>query len=645
MALQKIDAARKGCETPRFVINLINTPPSSLRLTSSMKFLQHFIKESKMPNPIRKRLFVYCPKSGRMIGINWPQRIPWFLFPVIGFFALIWILIRVIPKPSRANYPCVRAATPLALSFLGYVLSLCFIAVFLRKTAKALSNYRYSLAFNCIVIAGLGLFIYLNFSSEQSLSAFIPSDAPNMPIGTAKGAFPGRVVWVHDPDATSWDGSSNYWWDNNHTNPAVIESMMAKAVCWLTQKPTESSAWDSLFRQYNKTHGKGDVGYTAGQRIVIKPNHNNQLSHTSGGNSIPDTPPAVYVALLKQLVNKAGVAQNCITLCESSRYIDNKTYDACFALFPQVRYEETNFYLPQNNPGTNGRVMVVPVQNTIIWSSAAPIVNFPLAKAFVDADYVINLARMQGHGFAGVSMCAKNWYGCFCVNPDYAAALHNLVSAPQYNSYSPLVDLMGHKYLGGKTMLYLLDALWCFEINYSGYPTHFTYAPFNGDYPSSILMSQDPVAIDSVGLDFLRAQFALKTVPIDSYLHEAALAGNPPSGVFYDPEGDGTRLQNLGVHEHWNNSVAKQYSRNLGTGLGIELLYISPQTGGYYLLGDFNSDGLVNEVDLNLLTDQWLIQQGGANWDARVDIAPIGGDGKIDFKDFMGLASDWSNEP
>jgi hypothetical protein len=31
----------------------------------------------------------------------------------------------------------------------------------------------------------------------------------------------------------------------------------------------------------------------------------------------------------------------------------------------------------------------------------------------------------------------------------------------------------------------------------------------------------------------------------------------------------------LGVHEHWNNPVDRQYSRNLGTGQGIELVALS----------------------------------------------------------------------
>ena len=64
----------------------------------------------------------------------------------------------------------------------------------------------------------------------------------------------------------------------------------------------------------------------------------------------------------------------------------------------------------------------------------------------------------------------------------------------------------------------------------------------------------------------------------DNYLHEAALADNPPSGTVYDPENDGIRLESLGVHEHWNNSTDKQYTRNLGTGEGIELTKIINST-------------------------------------------------------------------
>src|SRR5690606_32713435 len=58
------------------------------------------------------------------------------------------------------------------------------------------------------------------------------------------------------------------------------------------------------------------------------------------------------------------------------------------------------------------------------------------------------------------------------------------------------------------------------------------------------------------------------------YLHEAAQADEPPSGVFYDPDGDGVGLPSLGVHEHWHNPGDKQNSRNRGYDFGIELVQV-----------------------------------------------------------------------
>jgi hypothetical protein len=62
---------------------------------------------------------------------------------------------------------------------------------------------------------------------------------------------------------------------------------------------------------------------------------------------------------------------------------------------------------------------------------------------------------------------------------------------------------------------------------------------------------------------------------VDDYLHQAADSVNWPVGIVYTPNGDGITIpKSLGVHEHWNNPMDKQYSRNLGTGEGIELVKI-----------------------------------------------------------------------
>ncbi len=162
-------------------------------------------------------------------------------------------------------------------------------------------------------------------------------------------------------------------------------------------------------------------------------------------------------------------------------------------------------------------------------------------------------------------------------------------------------------------MLFILDGLWGFPWHgSSSRPTQWQNTPFNNDYPSSILMSQDMVAIDSVALDFLRAEFAdnmggrgRARGAIDDYLHEAALANDPCSGTIYDPEADGIPLESLGVHEHWNNPLDKNYSRNLNPNSagGIELICSAPQIP---LAGDSDKKRTVNALDPGPLTTSLL---------------------------------------
>ena len=58
------------------------------------------------------------------------------------------------------------------------------------------------------------------------------------------------------------------------------------------------------------------------------------------------------------------------------------------------------------------------------------------------------------------------------------------------------------------------------------------------------------------------------------YLRQAASSDYWPEDIIYDPENDGTPIRSLGVNEHWNNPIDKQYSKNLGLDKGIELFFI-----------------------------------------------------------------------
>ena len=64
-------------------------------------------------------------------------------FIVLGIGSTIWFLIRVIPKPSRAGYPCMKAAAPVMSGFVLYLLALGGSAMLFKRTFSKLRQARY----------------------------------------------------------------------------------------------------------------------------------------------------------------------------------------------------------------------------------------------------------------------------------------------------------------------------------------------------------------------------------------------------------------------------------------------------------------------------------------------------------------------
>jgi len=502
----------------------------------------------------------FCPRSGEISSSKRKWRWKRLLFPIIGLTASVWFFLRVVPKPSRAAYPCQRVAFPLASGFLVYLTG---AAGWLFGFRRAKEYFRKS----SVVLAGLFMFfalmsLTLPFIVQlEQILAHIPP-VVNSPIGEAKGINPGRVVWVHDPAATSWDGINGYWWEDANTNQTVVDVMMAKTLRLLTGEKTNSAAWDALFKHFNQTHGKGKVGYQTGEKVVVKINLNNKYQRDGYAvkeNNI-DASPHVVLSLLRQLINPAGVDQSLIAVYDAMRLIPDNIYDKCTAEFPDIQFVD--------NMGEQGRMKRLWIQNSIHFSDGE-LAAQALPNILIEADYVINMAILKKHNSnAAVTLCAKNHFGSIS-NP---GGLHekNRAWNFDFDTYDPTVDLMGHKDLGGKTMLFIFDGLYTGPYH-GAIPERWEMSPFNDGWPSSLFASQDGVALDSVGYDFIREEWDVKNNG-DRYLHEAAQANNPPSGTFYDPENDGTNLSSLGVHEHWNNGVDKQYSRNLGANNGIELV-------------------------------------------------------------------------
>jgi hypothetical protein len=226
-----------------------------------------------------------------------------------------------------------------------------------------------------------------------------------------------------------------------------------------------------------------------------------------------------------------------------------------------------------------------------------------IPKQIKDTTYLVNVALMKAHSYpyaaaeggdegqTGVTMTGKNHFGSIKGTPELHGAINtNRLGTP--HAYSPIVDLAACPNLGAKTILFVLDGLYCAR-RHQSYPLHFPNAPFhnkvapyeNPEWPSSLLASLDGVALDSVGLDILYSQTKnnedehghpriMIRENADDYLHEMAQPENPPSGTAYLQAGK--PVTSLGVFEHWDSDETRQYSRNkdVQNGKGIELIYL-----------------------------------------------------------------------
>jgi hypothetical protein len=532
---------------------------------------------------------------------------------MFGCGALIWFLLRVIPKPSRASYPCQRAAFPLAS---GFVLWLCATAGGMFSLARL---RRFMLVNRYAVIGVLALAIAAScvwFVRARSIAAaeivtrydFAPK-ARNLPLGEARGVFPGRVVWARDPRAAHWTGqiesATDQWWMDSNTDQARVDAMVSSTLRNLTGAATDEDAWKKIFAYYNHRARSLNQGYRSGEIVAVKVNLNN--SGIEGPGNIVNVSPQVALAVVRQLVNQAHVPAGSIVVYDARRDIYPCLLQKVWGEFKDVRFVQADAPDPKQpkNPGYGNYHGLEQAQwvEGVTYSANDYHDAKLIPQQVKDATYLVNLALLKAHSYpyaaaeggdegqTGVTMTGKNLFGSIKGTPELHEAINtNLKGTPQ--AYSPIVDLAASPNLGAKTILYLLDGLYCAR-RHQSYPLHFPNPPFNNrvepyvntDWPSSILASLDGVALDSVGLDILYSQTKnnedqnhhsriLIRENADDYLQEEALAPHPPSGTTYVQ--DGKPVASLGVFEHWDNDLSRQYSRNKDpkSGKGIELIYL-----------------------------------------------------------------------
>ena len=551
---------------------------------------------------------------------------PRLVFIIMGVVSTVWFLIRVIPKPSRATYPCMQVAAPFMSGLVVYLLAVGGLTALSRKLKRKIINVRLGatmMLLTAVIVAVAIIPSPVSQTQEEEILWGAAIEGPNKPFGEAKGIFPGRVVWVWNPDATNEKFERNsldnyeFFWQLDKSNPAVISKMFQDGIMKLTGEDNIAKSWDAIFKHFNQKKHNEARSYRKGEMIFIKINqgqsnwvlrrdvdYQNEYRvgprgaerDTRNIRSITPTEntPWVVIEILRHLVNEVGVNQEDIYVGDPMNPIYYHNYSVWVNEFPKVNYVDRGFGA-NGTPESFGRTKINYTEEPYIYYSDKRSTE-KIYDVLIKADYMIYVPVLKPHGAAGISIAAKLNFGNIGASGShhlhYSHVGNRREGTPTntgYGKYRVFVDLMGSKYLGQNSMIFIVENLFGGGSNETMAPVKYFMPPFNNDWCNSIFMSLDAVAIESVGYDFLRNEFngvnehdpinndwenVANMYGVEDYIHQAADPKNWPEGVIYDPDNSGKPIPVLGIHEHWNNPIDKQYSRNLGTGNGIELISI-----------------------------------------------------------------------
>jgi hypothetical protein len=364
---------------------------------------------------------------------------------VMGLGSLVWLLIRSVPKPSRLQYPCQRAALINSLAFFSWLGAILGGSMLFHRL-RPLTN-------KLIIVSVSSLLVVQAYQTYQVFQR------GRVPLAIGQGA-PSPVVWITNSSAAN--GYDQPW--ANKANQTVVNTMMDNAIKSLTGQATVVQAWTSIFT----THNSGP-DYVNGENIVLKVNFNNSWDCDNNGCPIYQ----VTNAVLRQLVNDKNIPQANIAVYDTSRDFPSYFIQGVSSSFPNVRLNP--------DAGPNGACTV-----------ADNVLGAPFGCALSNAKYLINMPLLRVHGGAGVTLSFKNHLGSTSQPGNFHGGFFN--TNPSTNS---LVRLNQHPFIRAKTILIIDDAL--YGLTRGGPDGHPDLTP------NSLFLSKDPVAIDSVMTDYLES--------------------------------------------------------------------------------------------------------------------------------------------
>lgn len=344
-----------------------------------------------------------------------------------------------------------------------------------------------------------------------------PSPIPTTPTNTPQPTTPppptgARVIHVRHTSVTNWAGTPYAYW--NYVSQAKVNLMVEQGLKSLTGQTSLLNAWQILL-----------PNYVQGQGIAIKVNFNNAMQMACGNetgqiNALPQVINAVISGLKAR-----GVAETDIKVYDGvNRIFPVYFINAIHTLYPNVQLfhacADDAHKVTYTSTNPSATVQFSPPSGVPYPASQK------IADVLVNATYLINIPIMKNHSCAGITLGFKNHFGTIS-NPGGVHShifLNDACGGGFYSNYSPLVDIYKNLNIRNKTILTIGDGIFGCLGTEDGYPSFWTNTFGQGEFPKSLFFSRDPVAIDSVMADFLRAEYGYFNGS-DKYLQFAQDAG------------------------------------------------------------------------------------------------------------------------
>jgi len=313
------------------------------------------------------------------------------IFFTLGLLSTIWFLIRVIPKPSRAAYPCMQATAPYMAGFVLWLTSLFSSALFLVKFRKSLANHKWIYAGVFLLLFALGIFIN---SSLTPLSSFA-SDYK-------------KVAWSQTNRIHGLKGNIS-----THFDEVAIVKSDEEFASNISMEEIEA-----MVRQAIEMTGGLDEIVNNGDYVVLKPNlvvvHDDQdPSYSELSGLATDWRVVKAVANIVREINPDGL----IYIMESSADASTRDvlnyYQYTEENFPEVdaiiSYEDScGVYWDYNDEHLETLLLDDDIR--LYPDDKKPNLSpeFYMAKIYYDADVVISIPVLKNHLMAIITGGVKN---------------------------------------------------------------------------------------------------------------------------------------------------------------------------------------------------------------------------------------------